>query len=155
MMFYDPQPFVLGGAPGAGKGTNTGFIAQARGLTCEPIVISALLDTPEAKRLKDGGNMVGDREVIGLLLRRLLRLWLRLRQRPLPRPLRQWWLRWWMTARVHNRWLHRWRLRRFRCSRMHSLPRLRHLPFEWSPVPALSQVQAVHIPCYRRTAITS
>jgi adenylate kinase len=68
-----PKEFILlGGAPGAGKGTNTRFIAQARGLTCEPIVISALLDTPEAKRLKDGGNMVGDREVIGLLLRRLL-----------------------------------------------------------------------------------
>ena len=69
-----PKEFILlGGAPGAGKGTNTSFIAQARGLTCEPVVISALLDTPEAKRLKDGGNMVGDREVIGLLLRRLLR----------------------------------------------------------------------------------
>ena len=69
-----PKEFILlGGAPGAGKGTNTHFIAQARGLTCEPVVISALLDTPEAKRLKDGGNMVGDREVIGLLLRRLLR----------------------------------------------------------------------------------
>jgi adenylate kinase len=69
-----PKEFILlGGAPGAGKGTNTRFIAQARGLTCEPVVISALLDTPEAKRLKDGGNMVGDREVIGLLLRRLLR----------------------------------------------------------------------------------
>jgi len=68
-----PKEFILlGGAPGAGKGTNTRFIAQARGLTCEPVVISALLDTPEAKRLKDGGNMVGDREVIGLLLRRLL-----------------------------------------------------------------------------------
>jgi adenylate kinase len=68
-----PKEFILlGGAPGAGKGTNTRFIAQARGLTCDPVVISALLDTPEAKRLKDGGNMVGDREVIGLLLRRLL-----------------------------------------------------------------------------------
>jgi adenylate kinase len=70
---FPKEIILLGGAPGAGKGTNTGFIAQARGLTCEPIVISALLDTPEAKRLKDGGNMVGDREVIGLLLRRLLR----------------------------------------------------------------------------------
>jgi len=70
---FPKEIILLGGAPGAGKGTNTQFIAQARGLTCEPIVISALLDTPEAKRLKDGGNMVGDREVIGLLLRRLLR----------------------------------------------------------------------------------
>src|SRR5258706_2075909 len=64
---------LLGGAQGAGKGTNTAFITKARGLTCEPIVISALLDSPEARRLKDGGNMVGDREVVGLLLRQLLR----------------------------------------------------------------------------------
>jgi adenylate kinase len=69
-----PKEFILlGGAPGSGKGTNTLFISKARGLTCAPIVISALLDTPEARRLKDAGNMVGDREVIGLLLRRLLR----------------------------------------------------------------------------------
>ena len=59
---FPKEIILLGGAPGAGKGTNTGFIAQARGLTCEPIVISALLDTPEAKRLKDGGNLVGDRD---------------------------------------------------------------------------------------------
>jgi adenylate kinase len=63
---------LLGGAPGAGKGTQTQFILNARGLTCEPVVISALLDSPEAKRIKDAGGMVGDREVIGLLLRRLL-----------------------------------------------------------------------------------
>jgi adenylate kinase len=70
---FPKEIILLGGAPGAGKGTNTAFITQARGLTCPPIVISALLDSPEAKALKDGGNMVGDREVVGLLLRRLLR----------------------------------------------------------------------------------
>src|SRR5882724_767838 len=69
---FPKEIMLLGGAPGAGKGTNTDFIAKARGLTCGPIVISALLDSPEARRLKDGGNMVGDREVVGLLLRRLL-----------------------------------------------------------------------------------
>lgn len=69
-----PKEFILlGGAPGAGKGTNTNFILKARGLTCEPVVISALLDTPEAKRIKNAGGMVGDREVVTLLLRRLLR----------------------------------------------------------------------------------
>ncbi|HRE80963.1 MAG TPA: nucleoside monophosphate kinase [Opitutaceae bacterium] len=68
-----PKEFILlGGAPGSGKGTNTQFILNARGLTCEPIVISALLDSPEAKRIKDAGAMVGDREVVSLLLRRLL-----------------------------------------------------------------------------------
>src|SRR6478752_3299100 len=70
---FPKEIILLGGAPGAGKGTNTAFIARARSLTCHPIVISALLDSPEAKAIKDAGNMVGDREVVGLLLRQLLR----------------------------------------------------------------------------------
>jgi adenylate kinase len=70
---FPKEIILLGGAPGAGKGTHADFIAKARGLTCAPIVISALLDSPEAQRLKDAGSMVGDREVIGLLLRQLLR----------------------------------------------------------------------------------
>src|SRR3954468_23070632 len=70
---FPKEIILLGGAPGAGKGTNTEFIGRARGLTCAPIVISALLDSPEARALKDAGNMVGDREVVGLLLRQLLR----------------------------------------------------------------------------------
>ena len=69
---FPKEIILLGGAPGSGKGTNTTFIAQTRGLTCGPIVISALLDSPEAKRIKDAGGMVGDREVIALLLHRLL-----------------------------------------------------------------------------------
>src|SRR5690606_25852487 len=70
---FPKEIILLGGAPGAGKGTNTDFIAKARGLTCPPVVISALLDSPEAKRLKDAGAMVGDREVVGLLLRELMK----------------------------------------------------------------------------------
>jgi adenylate kinase len=70
---FPKEIILLGGAPGAGKGTNTAFIAKTRSLTCQPIVISALLDSPEAKALKDAGHMVGDREVVGLLLRELLR----------------------------------------------------------------------------------
>ncbi|MBI5771620.1 MAG: nucleoside monophosphate kinase [Verrucomicrobia bacterium] len=70
---FPKEIILLGGAPGAGKGTNTAFITKTRGLTCQPIVISALLDSPEARALKDAGNMVGDREVVGLLLRELLR----------------------------------------------------------------------------------
>jgi adenylate kinase len=70
---FPKEIILLGGAPGAGKGTNTAFIAKTRGITCPPIVISTLLDSPEAKALKDVGNMVGDREVVGLVLRRLLR----------------------------------------------------------------------------------
>jgi adenylate kinase len=70
---FPKEIILLGGAPGAGKGTNTAFIAKTRGLTCPPIVVSALLDSPEARALKDAGNMVGDREVVRLLLRQLLR----------------------------------------------------------------------------------
>jgi adenylate kinase len=70
---FPKEIILLGGAPGSGKGTNTAFIAKTRGLTCPPIVISALLDSPEARALKDAGNMVGNREVVGLLLRQLLR----------------------------------------------------------------------------------
>ena len=70
---FPKEIILLGGAPGAGKGTNTAFITKTRGLTCAPIVISALLDSPDARTLKDAGNMVGDREVVGLLLRQLLR----------------------------------------------------------------------------------
>jgi len=69
---FPKEIILLGGAPGSGKGTNTDFILKARGLTCEPIVVSALLDTPEARRIKDAGGMVGDREVIGLLFRKLI-----------------------------------------------------------------------------------
>ena len=70
---FPKEIILLGGAPGAGKGTNTQFIAKTRGLTCPPLVISALLSSPEAKRLKDAGNMVGDREVVSLLLRELMK----------------------------------------------------------------------------------
>src|SRR5215471_20896053 len=70
---FPKEIILLGGAPGAGKGANTTFIAKTRGITFPPIVISALLDSPEARALKDQGNMVGDREVVGLVLRCLLR----------------------------------------------------------------------------------
>jgi adenylate kinase len=43
-----------------------------RGLTAPPIVVSSLLQSPEAQRLIDAGLMVGDREVTNLLFRRLL-----------------------------------------------------------------------------------
>jgi adenylate kinase len=69
-----PRDFIwLGGAPGAGKGTNTPFIAQTRGITAPPIVVSDLLTTPQAVAIKNAGKMVGDREVIGLLMEELLK----------------------------------------------------------------------------------
>ena len=69
---FPKEIILLGGAPGAGKGTNTDFIMKARGFTCPPIVVSSLLNSPEAKALKDKGMLVGDREVMGILLRKML-----------------------------------------------------------------------------------
>ena len=69
---FSKELILLGGAPGSGKGTNTAFIMKARGLTCEPIVVSTLLTTPEAERIKAAGGMVGDREVVELVFRKLL-----------------------------------------------------------------------------------
>ncbi|HNX04939.1 MAG TPA: nucleoside monophosphate kinase [Opitutales bacterium] len=63
----------LNGAPGAGKGTQTRFIMEVRSIKAEPVVISDLLQSPEMKKLKDAGLMVGDAEVIGLMLRALIR----------------------------------------------------------------------------------
>lgn len=70
---FPKELILLGGAPGSGKGTHTRFIMAARGLTCPPIVVSQLLNTPEAQQIKDRGQMVGDTEVIGIMLRELLK----------------------------------------------------------------------------------
>ncbi|HEX7262109.1 MAG TPA: nucleoside monophosphate kinase [Luteolibacter sp.] len=69
---FPKELILLGGAPGSGKGTNTTFIRQVRGIAAPPIVISELLNSPEAKKIKAGGGMVGDEEVLRLLLRELL-----------------------------------------------------------------------------------
>ncbi|HKJ90691.1 MAG TPA: nucleoside monophosphate kinase [Oceanipulchritudo sp.] len=70
---FPREIFWLNGAPGAGKGTQTRFIMEYCGLTARPIVISDLLNSPEARRLKDAGMMVGDREVTSLLFKELLK----------------------------------------------------------------------------------
>jgi adenylate kinase len=71
-LVFPREIFWLNGAPGAGKGTQTRFIMEYCGLTAPPVVISDLLNSPEARRLKDAGMMVGDREATGLLFRELL-----------------------------------------------------------------------------------
>lgn len=69
---FPKEIFWLNGAPGAGKGTNTDFIMRYRNLTAPPIVVSSLLTTPDAIKKKDAGMLVGDREVIDIMLRTLL-----------------------------------------------------------------------------------
>ena len=69
---FPKELILLGGAPGAGKGTNTDFIRELRDITAKPIVVSALLDSPAAREIKARGGMVGDRDVVGILFRKLL-----------------------------------------------------------------------------------
>jgi adenylate kinase len=71
-MRFPRELILLGGAPGAGKGTNSDFIRKVRSIDAPPIVVSQLLDTPEARAIKARGGMVWDREVVGILLRKLL-----------------------------------------------------------------------------------
>ena len=71
---FPKELILLGGAPGSGKGTQTHFMMGLRGLTCPPIVVSSLLNTAEAQRIKDAGGLVGDKEVFSILLRKLLEL---------------------------------------------------------------------------------
>ena len=71
-MRFPKELILLGGAPGAGKGTNTDFIRKVRDIPERPIVVSELLDTPEAQAIKARGGMVGDREVVHLVFERLL-----------------------------------------------------------------------------------
>lgn len=69
---FPKEIFWLNGAPGAGKGTNTDFIMQYRNLTAPPLVVSSLLQSAEAEKMKDAGLLVGDREVVEIMLRKLL-----------------------------------------------------------------------------------
>ena len=71
-MRFPRELILVGGAPGAGKGTNSDFIRKVRSIDAPPVVVSQLLDTPEARAVKARGGMVGDREVVGILLRKLL-----------------------------------------------------------------------------------
>jgi adenylate kinase len=69
---FPKELILLGGAPGAGKGTNTDFIRKVRDISALPIVVSSLLNSPEAEKIKARGAMVGDREVVNILFRKLL-----------------------------------------------------------------------------------
>src|SRR6516162_110226 len=54
-MRFPRELILLGGAPGAGKGTNSEFIRKVRSIDAAPVVISQLLDTPEARAVKARG----------------------------------------------------------------------------------------------------
>ena len=69
---FPQEIFWLNGAPGAGKGTQTDAILGALGYKSAPIVMSDLLKTPEMEAIKATGALVGDKEVITLLFRKLV-----------------------------------------------------------------------------------
>ena len=71
-MRFPKEIILLGGAPGSGKGTNTEYICKVRDIQAPPIVVSSLLDTEEMTALKNQGHMVGDREVVDILFRKIL-----------------------------------------------------------------------------------
>ena len=69
---FPAEIFWLNGSPGAGKGTQTAFIMEFRDLTEKPIIVSELLNSPEARKKMDAGMLAGDREVTKLVLSSLL-----------------------------------------------------------------------------------
>ena len=62
-LHFPAEIFWLNGAPGAGKGTQTAFIMEFRDLTEKPIIVSELLNSPEARKKIDAGMLAGDREL--------------------------------------------------------------------------------------------
>eukprot|EP00127_Corallochytrium_limacisporum_P000433 Clim_evm9s12 gene=Clim_evmTU9s12 len=72
-MNFPREIIWLNGAPGAGKGANTGFLLKARGIASEAIVMSDLLKNADFQKFIDRGDMIGDADVVELLFRTLLR----------------------------------------------------------------------------------
>jgi len=70
---FPKEVMWLAGAPGAGKGAMTPIIKEYRGITSPPIEVGALLTSPAALALKAQGKLVGDQQVLELLLESLLR----------------------------------------------------------------------------------
>lgn len=71
-LVFPKELILLGGAPGAGKGTNTDFIRKVRDISADPIIVSDLLNSPESNAIKAQGGMVGDRDVVRIVFRKLL-----------------------------------------------------------------------------------
>ena len=57
---------------GAGKSYNAAWILKARGITAPEVVMSSLLTSMEAERVKKEAGLVGDSLVVEVLLDKLL-----------------------------------------------------------------------------------
>jgi adenylate kinase len=73
LLRFPYEILYLGGAPGAGKGTVTEHILKIREISAPPIVMSSLLDSPQARKIKEAGGLVGDFEVVEMLFTELLK----------------------------------------------------------------------------------
>lgn len=69
---FPREVIFLNGPPGCGKGSVASAIMKERGLTTPPVVCSDLLNTDEAIEMKKSGKMIGDKQVVELMLRTLL-----------------------------------------------------------------------------------
>jgi len=71
-MCFPKEIIWLMGAPGSGKSFNAPWILQAREITAPELVMSSLLTSPEAERIKEEAGLVGDSMVLEVLLSKLL-----------------------------------------------------------------------------------
>jgi len=71
-MCFPKEIIWLMGAPGSGKSFNAPWILQAREITAPELVMSSLLTSPEAERIKEEAGLVGDSVVLEVLLSKLL-----------------------------------------------------------------------------------
>jgi len=71
-MRFPKEIIWLMGAPGSGKSFNAPYILMARGITAPEVVMSSLLTSPEAEKIKREAGLVGDSLVVEILLEKLL-----------------------------------------------------------------------------------
>lgn len=69
---FPKELLYLGGAPGSGKGTMSGYIRKMRDISAPAVEVSSLLHGEQIQKIKDAGGLVGDQDVLEALLEELL-----------------------------------------------------------------------------------
>lgn len=69
---FPREIILLMGAPGSGKSYNAPYIRKARDIAAPELVMSSLLNSPEAQDIKKTGELVPDSAVVRLFLEKLL-----------------------------------------------------------------------------------
>jgi adenylate kinase len=69
---FPKELLYLGGAPGSGKGTMSGYIRKMRDISAPAVEVSGLLQGEKFQKIKDEGGLVGDQDVLEALLEELL-----------------------------------------------------------------------------------